>query len=190
MTEKLTVDKHLENLWNEKHPSDKVTSEQFWELCRKLEDAGYLEGNQEFVGTKTLGPFKIAYKTNDINPEDIINFFLSTIIPVLLQLSDTYSFKDFYALYLLPAIEILTKASKRIVFLTDALQWDILLYVKNQNKIYNYPTAQEIIGDEHFQSISNEDIKKALASLTSVSTLFGNTELLKIDHDGRIECLV
>lgn len=188
MNRELSVDKQLEILWNENHSSETVKAEQFWEFCRYLENAGYLEGNREFVGTKSLGPFNIAYK--DIDSKDVIDFFLSTVIPILLQLSNQYSFKDFYALYLLPAAEILLSASKHIVLVNDSLQWDLLLYIKNKNKESIFPTINEVSESEQFCDFPNIEIKKALTSLKKASTLFGKNELIRFDHDGRIECLV
>ena len=190
MVKELSFDKELEKLWNEKHPFDKVTIESFWELCRMLEKAGYLVGNREFIGTKSLGPFNIAYKTEDINAEDVIGFLLSTIVPILLQISGKYSFEDFYALYLLPASEILLNASKRITLVKSPLQWDLLLFIKNKNKENIYPTVTDILNSEYFQSYSHSQIKQELASLTKVSKLFGKTDLIQFDHEGRIESLV
>jgi hypothetical protein len=44
--------------------------------------------------------------------------------------------------------------------------------------------------NERFKSIPDNKIREALESLTNKSTLLGKTDLIHLDHDGRIECLV
>ena len=181
------ADSILKEKWNSLHENSIVSEEQFWEICRIFENAGYAEGNRKTVGINTIGPFKIINK--DFQRKEILTYFLQVIIPAFMQKMTSLQFEEFYAIYLIPLIQIFIGINSNFTFIKDELSWEILLYLKRENENNKYPTLDDLKKDEFFREHSVKDINNAFYAILNMKTVIGDSKkILEIDKQGRISC--
>lgn len=68
------IDAYLCLEWNKANPSKQISEENFWDLCRKLEDEGFLTGDDSAISTVSIGPFNLA-STIGFEKKDKILYF-------------------------------------------------------------------------------------------------------------------
>ena len=181
------IDNILKEKWNSIHENSIVSEEQFWEICRIFEKAGYAEGNRKTVGIRTIGPFNIVNK--DFQRKDILSYFLQVIIPAFMQKAQNLQFEDFYAIYLIPLVQIFIGINTNFTFVKDELVWEILLYLKRENVNNRYPTLDDLKEDEFFKEHSVKDINNAFNAILNMKTVIGDSKkIIEIDKQGRISC--
>lgn len=185
----LGFDTQLKNTWNRLRPDQIISEEQLWDLCRIFESDGMLEGNTEFVGVKSIGPFRIAY--NDPSKYDIINFFASVLVPALINFNSQLPFNEVYNNYLCPAATLLAYISDKAYLVKDPLEWELLLLIKNMNDNNKWPSLEEILSNPVIKSYDKPKVYNALKSLSSITSLLDSKKkLITIDSNGRYYCSV
>lgn len=175
------------NAWN-KATVDMLQQENFWEICRILEDKGYLLKNQTAVTTFAIGPFRIATNIS-IEKKDLLMFFAEVIIPVLLQDSQITSGADKWQFVLLPLVHICVNLLDKTFLIKDIDVWKILLYIKNRNHVGRSPSLCEI--KTLFPEEEGKQVEKMMKELLSYPNFLGASDaLIEIVSDGGYKSLV
>ena len=184
------VERYISKMWNEINTSTYMVEENFWDMCRILEKEGFLVADDAAVSTISIGPFRIA-STIDIKRRDIFIYFLKVIVPIIFSKANGLPFDQVYSLYILPAVELLINLADNCCWIKDLLQWDVLMYVKKDNQRGIYPTVNDIKKSKEFIGFEEWQIEEAIKQLKSVGNVLGDHhELIGMDFEGRIECLV
>lgn len=184
------IDSYLSAIWNNTNKSEHIIEENLWDLCRILEDGGFLVGDDAAISAISIGPFKIA-STVEIEKKDMLIFFLETIIPAIFSKVNGLSFDQVYSLYLLPAAKILISLADQSYWIRDLLQWEILLFIKKENENHVYPTCNDIKKSDTFREFEDWQVYDAIKNLEDVGNMLGNKHsLISKDFDGRMQCLV
>lgn len=173
------LDRYFTDMWNNNNPKNQINEELLWDLCRELESQGIAVGDDAAVSAKSIGPFRIA-TTLEFDQMEIVEFFLDSIIPSLFYVHAGLPFDQFYALYLLPAIKLVIKFITNTVMVNNYVDWEVLLYIKNENQQGNYPTKDDI-----FNNISNythQEINESVERLKSEKTISKNNIVLVCEH--------
>ena len=184
------IDAYLCLEWNKANPSKQISEENFWDLCRKLEDEGFLTGDDSAISTVSIGPFNLA-STIGFEKKDKILYFLETIVPAIFSKVNGLSFAQAYSLYLLPAVSILIKLADQSYWIEDILQWEILMFIKSKNDCNVYPTNSEIKISDDFRGVEERQIDQAIETLKGVKNVLGDKHaLIRMDFDGIMESLI
>lgn len=184
------IDSYLSAVWNRKNVSEQIVEENFWDFCRILEVNGFLVGDDASISAISIGPFKIASMI-DIKRKDMFTYFLETIIPAAFSKVSGLPFNEVYSLYLLPATNLLIDLANQCYFIKDLLLWEILLFIREQNKKNIYPTINEIKKSDAFRGFEDWQIDNAVDELKNYGNLLGDKHsLLEVDFQGRTKCLV
>lgn len=136
------IDSYLSKVWNETNISEKVLEENFWDVCRVFEGAGFLISDDAAVSAISVGPFKIA-STMEIQKKDLLMYFLETMVPAIFSKANGLPFEQVYSLYLLPAANLFISLTNSCYCIKDSLQWDMLMYIREKNRHGIYPTLNE-----------------------------------------------
>lgn len=184
------VDSYLCSEWNKVNSSEQILEENFWDLCRRLEEGGFLIGDDSAISAVSIGPFNLA-STIEIEKKDKILYFLETIVPAIFSKVKGLPFDQVYSLYLLPAAGILIGLAAQSYWIKDILQWEILMFIKSENNRNIYPTNNEVKKSDDFRGFEEEQIDQAIEALKEVKSVLGDRHaLIRMDFDGRMECLV
>lgn len=184
------VDEYLSKMWNETNTSTQIIEENFWDMCRILEKDGFVVSDDAAVSTISIGPFKIA-STLDIKRKDLLIYFLETIVPAIFSKVSGLPFDQVYSLYLLPASNLLINLADNCYWIKDLLQWEILMYIKEENQHGVYPTVNDIKKSKEFTGFEERQMEDAVKKLKNFENVLGDKHKLIItDFEGRIECLV
>lgn len=182
----MSFDTLLKTKWNSCRTDQLICEEQTWDLCRLLESNGYLQGNRMSIGANSIGPFRIAY--GDIKKMDILQFFIEELIPALISINSNLTFENVYSFYLIPAAMLCVKTINNTFLIRDPLEWELLLYIKEQNEKKMYPTIKEIIETKQFSNIDRSKLYNAYKCLLGrKSMLDPDKKLVSQDHNGKIE---
>lgn len=184
------IDSYISNVWNKTNKFEKIVEENIWDICRILEQRGLLVGDDAPISAISIGPFKVA-STLDIKKKDMLAFFLEIIIPAIFSKASGLPFDQVYSLYLLPAANIFIELADHCCWVKDLLQWEILMFIKKENKNNNYPTCNQIKNSDDFRGIEFWQIDNAINELKFYENVLGDRcSLISVDFDGRMECLV
>ena len=175
------IDEYLCKVWNKTNTSTQLVAENFWDMCRMLEEDGFLVADNAAISTMSIGPFKIA-TTIDIQKENMLNYFLKIIVPVVFLKVNCLTFEQAYDLYLLPVIEILINLVNNCFWVRDLLQWELLIFIKGKNREGIYPTIDEIIKSEEFKGFEKQKIENVIKQLKEFRSILGDGHSL-IDED-------
>lgn len=181
----IAYDTRLKEIWNSLRENEKICEEQLWELCRIFEEDGLLLKSPKFVGTRSIGPFYIAYR--DVQRIDILEFFASELMPALISLNAQLSFEAICSLFLCPAALLCVKVINRTFLLNNPLEWELLLYIKHQNDQNKYPRFDDIIKDNLFSACDKAKLYSAYKQLLNKASFLDNTQkLVSCDPEGRL----
>lgn len=184
------IDSYLSVAWNNSNRSEKIVEENFWDFCRELEKGGFLVGDDASISAISIGPFKIVSMI-EVKRKDLLLFFLETIIPAIFSKTNDLPFDQVYSLYLLPAVNLFIKLADECYWVKDLLQWEILMFIREENKINIYPTTNEIKKNDTFHGIEEWQMDDAIQELKEFKNLLGDKQSLILeDFEGRIESLV
>ncbi len=184
------IDSYLSEVWNKTNISEKRLEENFWDVCRVLEGAGFLISDDAAVSAVSVGPFKIA-STLDVQRKDLLVFFLETIVPAIFSKASGVPFEQVYSLYLLPAANLFISLTSGCYWIKDMLQWDVLMYIREKNRRGIYPTLDEIKKADEFTGLEEWQMEEAVRNLGDFENLLGDRhELITMDSDGRFQCMV
>lgn len=184
------IDSYIASVWNKANGFEQIVEENIWDICRVLEKEGFLVGDDAPISAISIGPFKIA-STIDIKKKDMLTYFLETIIPAIFSKVSGLPFDQVYSLYLLPATNLLINLGNQCYWVKDLLQWEILMFIRKENKNNTYPTSNEIKNSDDFRGVESWQIDNAIKELKSFENMLGDRHsLISVDFDGRMECLV
>ena len=184
------IDSYLIEVWNKTNVSEQIVEENVWDFCRMLEKDDFLVGDDAAISAISIGPFKIASMV-DIKRKDMFVYFLETIMPAIFSKVSGLTFDEAYSLYLLPAASLLINLADQCYWIKDLLQWEILMFIRKQNKNNIYPTINDIKKSDAFRGFEDWQIDDAIKELKDYENMLGDkNSLLQIDFEGRMECLV
>lgn len=184
------VDTYICEIWNQNSLSQKLVEENFWDICRLLQREKFVNSDDTAIAAYSIGPFRMA-SDMEVNKKDLLHFFLEIIIPNIFSRANNLGFDQVYSLYLLPAVLLLISFADHHYWIKDSLQWELILYIQNRNKIDIYPTIREIKEAREFRDIEEKEIRIALKELSQFNSILGDIhELIEIDLEGHIKCLI
>lgn len=184
------IDSYIVEVWNKTNILEQIVEENVWDFCRMLEKDGFLVGDNAAISAISIGPFKIASMV-DIKRKDMFVYLLETIMPAIFSEIRGLTFDEAYALYLLPATSLLINLADQCYWIKDLLQWEILIFIRKQNKNNIYPTIKDIKKSSVFRGFEDWQIDDAIKKLKDYGNMLGDkNSLLQIDFEGRMECLV
>ncbi len=89
---------------------------------------------------------------------------------------------------MIPAAKFVVAFLDNNYFIKDSLQWDILLYIKEENACNKYPLFTDLEKDEKFVGYEREQFKEALEGLEKHLNLNKDKcSLIEINQEGRIK---
>lgn len=184
------VDCYFSKVWNGFNQSGQMAEEHFWDICRVLEDGGFLASDDAAISAISIGPFKIV-STMDIQKKDLLVYFLEIIVPVIFSNVSGLPFEQVYSLYLLPAANLLIGLANNCYAVKDLLQWEILMYIREKNRHDVYPTFHDIKNAVEFQGVEEWQMEEAIKKLGDFKNSLGDKhELIVRDYDGRFKCVI
>lgn len=181
------LDAYICDQWNETHLQNKIADENAWEFCRLLMGAELLEANKSAVSTMAIGPFRIA-STMKIKHNDVYEFLLEIVFPLVFSASNTLTFSQSCELYLIPAAKFILAFLDNSHIIQNPLHWEIILYIKAENALNKYPTLSDIEKNEKFKGYNRNQLNEALISLKKHPNLIKDScSLIDTDMEGRIK---
>ncbi|MCR5729860.1 MAG: hypothetical protein K6G20_05835 [Ruminococcus sp.] len=183
-------DKKFAELWNEKRRDDIIKPESTWEICRMLEDLGYLSGDEGAVSALKIGPFKIVSKSN-ISNEDGIDFIIESIVPIIiLHCPINIAFPEAYALYFIPIFKLIKIMLKNTCLIKDENAWKAILYIKEKNNNQLFPSKNEL--KNHFLNMGIDISPGELIDSINKSCNYNkeNIQIIEVDGNGNLHCNV
>lgn len=173
------IDKYLSECWNS-NSNEKIFPEDFWDYCRILEKNGILKPNETAISAISIGPFKMVSNL-DVSNKEFFSFFIETIIPIQIANNNNLSFNEVYSLFLIPVLHIFLNLLSGSHFITDELQWEIILYIKQKNSEKHFPNFEDI--KNNFSSVNPEKIEEALLGLSDLKNLLGDEKSIVLKDD-------
>lgn len=166
------IDYYLCTYWN--NNSDyKILPEHFWDFCRMLEKNGLVTPNETAISTVSIGPFNIASDLT-ISNNEFLSYFIESIIPIFITNYSNLPFNEVYSLFFIPLSHIFLNLLSKSCYIKDSLQWEILLYIKQQNDNNIYPNIENIHNE--FSHVEIHKIKNALLSLCKSKNMIGDEQ--------------
>jgi hypothetical protein len=164
----------LEDLLKE----EKISEAIFWEACRILEEGRIVTSEKKSFATLSIGPYSIASNLH-ISKKEYLLFIIQSLLPFLVKKENNSVLESIVEYILKPVFEIASFIINRSVFITDELEWEILLFIKKQNKIGIYPSLNEIS-----LNISIKDPVVIEDKVKNLMELNKKVEILKYESNG------
>jgi len=187
------LDVYLSDLWNETMAGhDRCRPETMWEVCRVLVNHGWATANEESVAMLEIGPFKLA---GNPEVEAFVSVIITAVIPsVLKTFASGMSPAAAAGSILVPLFALAKAVGEAAVKVPDALCWNVLLWVRQENERGYQPTIEDVATElaSRDGTITQLDVENAVRELEDASSIIGDKHIVLISQhlNGRLESRV